>query len=126
LGRVSAYEVSLEALTRLLTDAEVETTGFWVEAGRVYIAFLETTNEEEGVDPRYVCRLCHNEPTRKNCKDALRRLRRDHFGLAGVCDQWYVFVRSLMLVSINMFPWRCSGKKFDTKRGDDKAILQVT
>jgi hypothetical protein len=115
LGKAFANEVSLEALTRPLTDAEVETKEFGVEAGRVYIAFLETTDEEEGVEPRYVCRLCHSERTWKNCKDALRHLRRDHFGLADVCDQWYVFGRSLMLVRVDMFPWRCSGKKFYTK-----------
>jgi hypothetical protein len=96
LGKVFANEVSLGALTRLLTDAEVETKEFGVETGRVYIAFLETVNEEEGVEPRYVCRLCHSERTWKHHKDALRHLRRDHFGLADVCDQWYVFGRSWM------------------------------
>jgi hypothetical protein len=104
LGKVFANEVSLEALTRLLTDAEVETKEFGVETGRVYIAFLEAVNEEGGVEPRYVCRLCHSEQTWKHTRDALRHLRRDHFGLAEVCDQWYVFGRSLMLVSINIFP----------------------
>jgi hypothetical protein len=88
----------------LLTDAEVETKEFGVETGRVYIAFLETVDEEEGVEPRYVCRLCHSEQTWKHHRDALRHLRRDHFGLADVCDQWYVFGRLLMLVSINIFP----------------------
>jgi hypothetical protein len=102
LGKVFANEVSLEALTRQLTDAEVERREFGVETGSVYIALLETTNEEEGVVARYVCRLCHSDQTWKHSRDALRHLRRDHFGLADDCDQWYVFGRSLMLMSINV------------------------
>jgi len=104
LGEVFASGVSLEALTRPLTDAEVETKEFGFETGRAYIDFLEATNEEEGVAPRYVCRLCHSEQTWKHHKDALRHLKRDHFGLADVCDQWCVFGRSLVVVAIDIFP----------------------
>ena len=106
LGKVFTNEVSLEALTRPLTDAEVETNEFGVETGRVYIAFLETDNEDEGVRPFYVCRLCHSERIWRHHKDVLRHLRRDHFGLADVCDQWYVSGRSstIFILIISMFP----------------------
>ncbi len=104
LGKVFTNEVSLKALTRPLTDAEAETKEFGVETGRVYIAFLETVNEEEGVGTYYFCRLCHSEQTWRQHKDVLRHLRRDHFGLADVCNQWYVSGRSLTLSIINMFP----------------------
>jgi hypothetical protein len=115
LGKVFANEVSLEALTRLLTDAEVETTEFGVETGSVYIALLETTDEGEGLEPRYVCRLCHSEQTWKHSRDALRHLRRDHFGLADICDQWYVFGRLLVLVSINVLFGDIAVKGFTLK-----------
>jgi hypothetical protein len=106
LGKVFTNEVGLKALTRPLTDAEVETKEYGVETGKVYIAFLEAISEEEGVGTFYVCRLCHSEQIWRHHKDALRHLRRDHFGLADVCDQWYVSYRSLtlLILIINMFP----------------------
>jgi hypothetical protein len=110
LGKVFAHEVSLEALTRQLTDEEVEANEFGAETGSVYIALLETTNEEEGLEPRYVCRLCHSEQTWMHHKDVVRHLRRDHFGLADDCYQWYVFGGSLMLVGINIFPGNVAAK----------------
>ena len=103
LRKVFTNEVSLKALTRPLTDAEVDTKEFGVETGRVYIAFLGTI-DEEGVGLYYVCRLCHSKQIWRHHKDALRHLRRDHFGLADVCNQWYVSGRSLTLPIINMFP----------------------
>ena len=99
LSKVFTREVSLEALTRPLTDGEVETKEFGVEAGRIYIAFLEAINEEG-----YGCRLCHSEQIWKHHKDVVRHLRRDHFGFADVCNQWYVSGCSLRLLSINMLP----------------------
>ena len=106
LGKVFTDDVSLKALTRPLTDAEIETDEFGVETGRVYITFLETINEEEGVGTYYVCRLCHSEQIWRHQENALWHLRRDHFGLADVCDQWYVSGRSLTLfiLIINMLP----------------------
>ena len=102
LGKVFTNEVTLEALTRRLTDAEVETNEFGVETGRVYIAFLKAISDEECVEAFYVCRLCHSEQIWRHHRDALRHLRRNHFGLADVCDQWYVSGHSLTLLSINM------------------------
>ena len=91
LGKIFADEVSLEALIRPLTDVEVETKEFGIETGKIYTAFLKYTNEAS-VDPRFICRLCHvqSKQTWKHSKDVLRHLRRDHFGLADVCKQWYV------------------------------------
>ena len=114
LGKVFANGVSLEALTRPLTDAEAHTEEFGVETGRIYTVFLETINEE-GVVPHYVCRLCHTDKVWKHHKDVLRHMRRDHFGLPEVCEQWYVFGRSLTLVSIDTPHGGVSGKKFYTK-----------
>ena len=114
LGKVFASEVCLEALTRLPTDEEVETEEFRVETGRVYITFLETTNEE-GVMPRYICRLCHADKTWKHSRDVLRHLRRDHFGLADVCNKWYVFGHSLTLMSIDMSPGDVAAKRSTPK-----------
>jgi len=96
LDKIFANEVSLEALTRLLTDTEAETKEFGIDNGKVYNALLGYLNEEDGVVPRYHCRLCHSEQTWMDPRGVLRHLRRDHFGLANVCDQWCVFDRSLM------------------------------
>jgi len=96
LGKIFTNEVSLEALIRLLTDTEAETKEFGIDNGKVYNALLGYLNEEDSVVPRYHCRLCHSEQTWKHHRDVLRHLRRDHFGLANVCDQWCVFDRSLM------------------------------
>ena len=104
LGKVFTHEVSLEALTRPLTDGEVETKEFGIETGRIYIAFLEAINEEEGVGTYYICRLCNSEQIWKHHKDVVRHLRRDHFGFADVCNQWYVSGCSLRLLSIDMLP----------------------
>jgi len=91
LSKVFANEVSQEALTRSLTDAEVETNEFGIVTGKIYTAFLEPTDEGEGATPRYICRLCHSEQTWKHAKDVVRHLKRDHLGLADTCKKWYAF-----------------------------------
>src|SRR5258706_2013968 len=88
LGKVFTNEVNLEALTRPLTDAEVETKEFGVETGRVYIAFLETIKEEEGPGTYYVCRLCDSEQVWRQHKDVLRHLRRYPFWISAACHPW--------------------------------------
>ena len=115
LARVFAHEVSLEALTRPFTDADVETEGFGVRTGKVYLVFLEYTNEEEHVVPRYACRLCHGDQTWKHSKDVLRHLRRDHFGLYEACKKWCVSNRSLTLSQALMCFPKYSGEKYYTK-----------
>jgi len=104
LGKVFANGVSLEALTRQVTDTEAETKEFGIDNGKVYNALLGYLDEEDGVVPRYNCRLCHSEQTWKHPRDVLRHLRREHFGLADVCDQWYVFDRSLMWACVHIVP----------------------
>ena len=89
LGKVFANEVSKKALTRALTDEEAETKELGIVTGKVYTAFLEPTDEGEGVAPRYICRLCHSDQTWKHAKDVVRHLKRDHLGLADTCNQWY-------------------------------------
>ena len=101
LGKVFTNEVSLEALTRRLTDAEIETKEFGIVRGKIYIAFLESINEE-GTRTHYACRLCHSGQIWKHPKDVVRHLRRDHFGLADVCNKWYVSGCSLTLLRINI------------------------
>ena len=80
--------VSLEALVRPFTDAEVETGEFGGKTGNVYTAFLRYTQGEESGPPRHICRLCHSSQTWKHSKDVLRHLRRDHFGLSTICKKW--------------------------------------
>ena len=103
LGKIFASGISLETLIRPLTDAEVESKEFGIGTGKVYTAFLEHTNDRS-VAPRYICRLCHSKQTWKHSKDVLRHLRRDHFGLANVCKQWYVSNCLLTLLNVNVFP----------------------
>ena len=87
LAKVCVGGVSLEALTRPLTNSEVETLEFGVSTGKVYTAFLEP-NKEDCVALRYICRLCHSDRAWMHSKDVLRHLMRDHFGLAHVCNEW--------------------------------------
>jgi len=90
LGKVFVSGVSSEALTRPLTDEEVETGELGVSRGQVYNAFLNYLIEGESITPRYACRLCQSSQTWKHSKDVLRHLRRNHFGLAYACEKWYV------------------------------------
>ena len=89
LGKIFADEISLEALTRLLTDAEAEANEFGIKIGMIYTALLDHPNEE---NDRYACRLCDGAQTWRHHKDVLRHLRRDHFGISDDCDRWYVLV----------------------------------
>ena len=98
LGKIFANGVSLEALRRLLTDAEAETNEFGIKTGMIYTALLEHPDEE---NDRYTCRLCHSEQTWKHHKDVLRHLNRDHFGISDDCDRWYVFVHWLMVAGVD-------------------------
>lgn len=122
IPKIFASGVNLEALTRPLTDLEVETLEFGVRSGKVYTAFLAPTNEEEGVPPRYACRLCHRDQAWKHSKDALRHLRRDHFGLADVCKNWCVFQLST-LANVNVCCWEMQPRKVLYERRNDKASL---
>jgi hypothetical protein len=103
MGKIFATVVSLEALVRPLTDTEVETEEFGIGMGKIYASLLQV-NDEEDVGPRYTCRLCHHRQTWRHSKDALRHLRRNHFGLADDCPKWCVSNHSLILSAVNLLP----------------------
>jgi hypothetical protein len=80
--------ITEKALTRQLTSGEA----FDYHGGRpgqVYRVLLRFDGEEK----RFHCRLCAidaDEGGWKHAKDALRHLKRDHFGLGTQCDRWSV------------------------------------
>lgn len=104
LGKIFATEINLKALTRSLTDSEVETKDLGVVTGKVYTALLRPTHEGEDDPPRFTCRLCDSEQSWKHIKDVVRHLRRDHIGLADVCGKWYVLGHPSNLTGINGLP----------------------
>jgi len=81
--------ITQTALTRSLTRNEAfEYHGG--RTGKVYRVLLRVDEEEK----RFHCRLCaigDDEGGWKHAKDALRHLKRDHFGLGTRCDRWSVF-----------------------------------
>ena len=90
IGRVFVDEVKLSSLTRKLSAEELASGQFGSESGQVYVGFLRAER-----DARYTCRLCpgNTDMSWKHRRDALRHLRRDHFGLAQKCDDWCVSPR---------------------------------
>ena len=89
IERVFVDEVKLSSLTRKLSAKELASGQFGSELGQVYVGFLRAER-----DTRYTCRLCprNTDMSWKHRRDALRHLRRDHFGLADKCD-WCVSAR---------------------------------
>ena len=77
--------ITNEALERRLTRSQCEKLG--VRDGMVFRILLEGTDE---FCSRHRCRLCPRNYSRayKNHRDALRHLRKDHFGLFFECLQW--------------------------------------
>ena len=87
VGKLFAGEVSVGPLLRRLTMLEagamsLRLPGFKPAQG--YDGFLEKVNE------RFECGLCPDERRMhwKNKKDAVRHLRKFHFGLADRCIDW--------------------------------------
>ena len=80
--------VTLEALIRPLKLAEIEAMNFrgGFEPCRAYDGFLETA--DDGLE-RCLCAI-GERVWWKNKKDAVRHLRKFHFGLADQCPTWYV------------------------------------
>ena len=80
--------VTLDALTRRLKLTEIEDVNFpgGFELCLAYDGFLEK------VDDSFECCLCAigERVWWKHKKDAVRHLRKFHFGLADQCTTWYV------------------------------------
>lgn len=91
---IFAQGVSLEALNARMTRKECEKHG--LRSGMRYRMLLDVVKViEDGVlVDRHVCRLCHRDeaPAYKHHRDALRHLRRDHFGMGFQCTKWLVFL----------------------------------
>jgi hypothetical protein len=86
---VFEYGVTVEALVRPLELTEIEGMGFpgGFEPSLAYHGFLQEAED------RFGCCLCtaNKRTWWKHKKDAVRHLRKFHFGLADRCDIWYVF-----------------------------------
>lgn len=91
---VFKYGVTLEALLRPLDLTEIQSMKFpgGFEPSLAYDGFLQKS--EDGFD----CCLCKIDKRSwwKNKKDAVRHLRKFHFGLADQCGTWYVFHLAFM------------------------------
>jgi len=81
--------ISTKALTRRMTRDEAREYNHGA-SGQMYRVFLRI-----GEGNRFRCRLCAadaDEGGWKQAKDALRHLKRDHFGLGTCCDHWLVLL----------------------------------
>jgi len=79
--------ITQKALTRPLTSSEAFDY-YGGRTGQVYRILLRVDE-----DKRFYCRLCaigDDEGGWEHAKDALRHLKRDHFGLGMQCDRWSV------------------------------------
>jgi len=77
--------ISQEALTRQMTNSE-SSKYHSGQPGQVYRTLLRIDEEK-----RYRCRLCAIDTDGrgwKHARDALRHLKRDHFGLGDRCNDW--------------------------------------
>jgi hypothetical protein len=77
--------ISQKALTRQMTEDEACECHNG-QSGQVYRTLLRMDE-----DNRYRCRLCAigtDERGWKHARDALRHLKRDHFGLGERCGEW--------------------------------------
>jgi hypothetical protein len=77
--------ISQQALMRQMTSSEASDY-HGGRAGQVYRILLHI-----GEEKRFYCRLCAigaDEGGWKHAKDALRHLKRDHFGLGTYCVRW--------------------------------------
>ena len=81
--------ITQNALTRQLTSSEA-CDYHGGRTGQVYRVLLRVDE-----DKRFHCHLCAigaDEGGWKHARDALRHLKRDHFGLGTPCDRWSVFL----------------------------------
>jgi hypothetical protein len=87
LPNIFSNGISEESLTRKMTreEADKHAGGAFVQVYRMLLG-----KDEAG---RVHCRLCTvgaNEGGWKKARDALRHLKRDHFGLGNGCQRWLV------------------------------------
>ena len=89
--------VTQQALLRRLKLTEIKRMDFpgGFKPSLAYDGFLQ------GADDGFECCLCtvDNRVWWKNKKDAIRHLRKFHFGLADRCDTWYVSYLTSMYIS---------------------------
>ena len=89
LQTVFADGILADALTRYMTRDEARKYNHGAP-GQVYRVFLRADNGK-----RFHCRLCASDADEggwEYAKDALRHLKRDHFGLGTRCDRWSVLL----------------------------------
>jgi len=89
LPAIFAGGISQNALTRQLTKSEADDYHNG-RAGQVYRILLQIDENK-----MFHCRLCAvgaDEGGWKYAKDALRHLKRDHFGLGTHCGRWSVLL----------------------------------
>jgi len=92
--------ISQRALTRQLTSSEARDY-YGGRPGQVYRVLLRVDE-----DKRFHCRLCAvdaDEGGWKHAKDALRHLKRDHFGLGTQCDHWSVPLLWIYLMGLKAY-----------------------
>jgi len=89
LQTVFADAISTDALTRYMTRDEARKYNHGAP-GQMYRVLLRVDDEK-----RFRCRLCASDTDGggwEYAKDALRHLKRDHFGLGTRCDRWSVLL----------------------------------
>ena len=87
LPEIFSTEISEEALTRKMTREEAR-KHLGSASTQAYRMFLRSDGAQ-----RFHCRLCAvgaKEGGWKKARDALRHLKRDHFGLGDTCTLWLV------------------------------------
>ena len=87
-GEVFKGGVTNEALERRLTRSQCEKYG--LRDGKVHLILFEKVERTGGGWPMLRCRVCPRNGAKafKNHRDALRHLRKDHFGLSFDCCHW--------------------------------------
>jgi len=86
LRRVFPALVSAEALVAPLSNGS--TMKKW------HLLIKRTKDDKWSASYTYSCRLCPpgNQRSYKDSRNILRHLRKDHFGLAFVCEHWWVAI----------------------------------
>ena len=110
--------ISTNALIRRMTRDEAREYNHGAP-GQMFRAFLRVDKEK-----RFRCRLCAvdaDEGGWKQARDALRHLKRDHFGLGTRCDRWLVHI--LKTYSLNAYEWYLVVVGSPTRQGSSRGIV---